>query len=210
MTIFVPQTKIKRIMSRNQEELSIRMKLRKKPIEELQAIVDGDYTDLEKKIAGEMIAKAAGTAPTPEAAPETETEEQPKPEVKEDSKPKPAPKKKGGKVLLSPEEEERLSEAEEEFNKRQAARKTPSKTDKSMKKTAVKQEKSLRETKRQTIDASDEVEGLTVGSRVKIEGDETEYTVTKLYRSSDGKEKCLISDGKNKPLKKRVTSLKLV
>lgn len=195
-------------MSRNQEELSIRMKLRKKPIEELQAIVDGDFTDLEKKIAAEMIAKAAGNAPAPEPTPEVE--EQPEPEAKEEPKPKPAPKKKGEKVLLSPEEEERLSEAEEEFNKRQAARKTPSKTDKLMKKAAVKQEKSLRETKRQTIDASDEVEGLAVGSKVKIEGDETEYTVTKLYRSSDGKEKCLISDGKNKPLKKRVTSLKLV
>lgn len=205
-------------MSRNQEELSIRMKYRKKTAQELQAIIDGDYNDLEKKIASEQLAKITGsTAPAPVAEPEpqTETEQAPAPaeEVKEEPKPKPAPKKKkNGEPLLSPEEEERLSEAEAEFNERQAARKTPSKSGMSEKKTKVtkKEEKSLRETKRQTIDASDEVEGLKIGSKVKIEGDETEYTVTKLYRSSDGKEKCLISAGEGKPMKKRVTSLKLV
>lgn len=204
-------------MSRNQEELSIRMKFRKMNAEKLQAIIDGDSTDLEKKIASEQLAKITGSAaPAPAADPQPETETQADPaeeaEVKEGSKPKPAPKrKKNGEPLLSPEEEERLSEAEAEFNKRQAARKTPSKSGmKEKTKVAKKEEKSLRETKRQVIDASDEVEGLKVGSKVKIEGDETEYTVTKLYRSSDGKEKCLISAGEGKPLKKRVTSLKLV
>lgn len=205
-------------MSRNQEELSIRMKFRKMNAEKLQAIIDGDSTDLEKKVASEQLAKITGNAaPAPVADPEPEPDTQAAPaeeaEVKEESKPKPAPKrKKNGEPLLSPEEEERLSEAEAEFEKRQAARKTPSKSGMPEKKTKIakKEEKSLRETKRQTIDASDEVEGLKVGSKVKIEGDETEYTVTKLYRSSDGKEKCLISAGEGKPMKKRVTSLKLV
>lgn len=198
-------------MSRNQEELSIRMKYRKKSAQELQAIIDGDYNDLEKKIASEQLAKITGNSqpPTPTQEPE------PQPDKAETSteEPKPVPKKrKNGEPLLSPEEEERLSEAEAEFNKRQAARKTPSKSGMPEKKTKVakKEEKSLRETKRQTLDASDEVEGLKVGSKVKVDGDETEYTVTKLYRSSDGKEKCLISAGEGKPMKKRVTSLKLV
>lgn len=206
-------------MSRNQEELSIRMKFRNKSAEELQAIIDGDYTDLEKKLAAERLAKITGSAapeaPQPEPQPETEApvEGETAEEVKEEPKPKPTPKrKKNGEPLLSPEEEERLNEAEAEFDKRQAARKTPSKSGMPEKKAKVakKEEKSLRETKRQTIDASDEVEGLTVGSKVKIDGDETEYTVTKLYRSSDGKEKALISAGEGKPMKKRVTSLKLV
>lgn len=198
-------------MSRNQEELSIRMKYRKKSAQELQAIIDGDYNDLEKKIASEQLAKITGNSQTP--AQTQEPEPQPdKPETSTEE-PKPVPKKrKNGEPLLSQEEEERLSEAEAEFNKRQAARKTPSKSGMPEKKTKVakKEEKSLRETKRQTLDASDEVEGLKVGSKVKVDGDETEYTVTKLYRSSDGKEKCLISAGEGKPMKKRVTSLKLV
>ena len=200
-------------MSRNQEELSIRMKYRKKSAQELQAIIDGDYNDLEKKIASEQLAKITGNSQTPVQTQEPEPEPQPdKPETSTEE-PKPVPKKKkNGEPLLSPEEEERLSEAEAEFNKRQAARKTPSKSGMTEKKTKVakKEEKSLRETKRQTLDASDEVEGLKVGSKVKVDGDETEYTVTKLYRSSDGKEKCLISAGDGKPMKKRVTSLKLV
>lgn len=202
-------------MSRNQEELSIRMKYRKKSAQELQTIIDGDYSDLEKRIASEQLAKITGTPQTPVQTQEPEPEPQPQTDTPETSteEPKPVPKKKpNGEPLLSPEEEERLSEAEAEFNKRQAARKTPSKSGMPEKKTKVakKEEKSLRETKRQTLDASDEVEGLKVGSKVKVDGDETEYTVTKLYRSSDGKEKCLISSGDGKPMKKRVTSLKLV
>lgn len=200
-------------MSRNQEELSIRMKYRKKSAQELQVIIDGDYNDLEKKIASEQLAKITGNSQTPVQTQEPEPEPQPDKAETSTEEPKPVPKKrKNGEPLLSPEEEERLSEAEAEFNKRQAARKTPSKSGMPEKKTKVakKEEKSLRETKRQTLDASDEVEGLKVGSKVKVDGDETEYTVTKLYRSSDGKEKCLISAGDGKPMKKRVTSLKLV
>ena len=200
-------------MSRNQEELSIRMKYRKKSAQELQAIIDGDYNDLEKKIASEQLAKITGNPQTPVQTQEPESEPQLDKSETSTEEPKPVPKKKkNGEPLLSPEEEERLSEAEAEFNKRQAARKTPSKSGMPEKKTKVakKEEKSLRETKRQTLDASDEVEGLKVGSKVKVDGDETEYTVTKLYRSSDGKEKCLISAGDGKPMKKRVTSLKLV
>lgn len=200
-------------MSRNQEELSIRMKYRKKSAQELQAIIDGDYSDLEKKIASEQLAKITGNPQTPAQTQEPESEPQPDTPETSTEEPKPIPKKrKNGEPLLSPEEEERLSEAEAEFNKRQAARKTPSKSGMPEKKTKVakKEEKSLRETKRQTLDASDEIEGLKVGSKVKVDGDETEYTVTKLYRSSDGKEKCLISSGEGKPMKKRVTSLKLV
>lgn len=203
-------------MAKNPEELRTRMSYRRKSAEELQAIVNGDYTDLEKKIAQEILDKMQGeSAPETDAQPVPDTTqeaapEQEKEQAAEKPAPKPAPAKKNGKGLLSPEEEQRLAEAEEEFDKRQKARKTPSKTDKSMKK--VTQEKSLRETKRQVLDASNEVPGLKAGSRVRLKGsdDQTVGEVIRLYISSDGKEKCMVKFGDGKPVKKRVTALEIV
>lgn len=203
------------IMAKNPEELRTRMSYRRKSAEELQAIVNGDYTDLEKKIAQEILDKMQGeSAQETEAqsAPDTTQESasgQEKEQAAEKSAPKPAPAKKNDKGLLSPEEEQRLAEAEEEFDKRQKARKTPSKTDKSMKKAA--QEKSLRETKRQVLDASNEVPGLKAGSQVRLKGsdDQTVGEVIRLYISSDGKEKCMVKFGDGKPVKKRVTALEI-
>lgn len=198
-------------MAKNPEELRTRMSYRRKSVEELQAIINGDYTDLEKKIAQEILDKMQG-----ESAPEADAQlvpevaqEQEKEQAAEKSAPKPAPAKKNDKGLLSPEEEQRLAEAEEEFEKRQKARKTPSKTDKSMKKAA--QEKSLRETKRQVLDASNEVPGLKAGSQVRLKGsdDQTVGEVIRLYISSDGKEKCMVKFGDGKPVKKRVTALEI-
>lgn len=199
-------------MAKNPEELRTRMSYRRKSAEELQAIINGDYTDLEKKIAQEILDKMQGESaleadaqPVPEAAQEQEKEQ-----AAEKPAPKPAPAKKNDKGLLSPEEEQRLAEAEEEFEKRQKARKTPSKTDKSMKKAA--QEKSLRETKRQVLDASNEVPGLKAGSQVRLKDsdDQTVGEVIRLYISSDGKEKCMVKFGDGKPVKKRVTALEIV
>lgn len=203
-------------MAKNPEELRTRMSYRRKSAEELQAIVNGDYTDLEKKIAQEILDKIQGeSAPETDAQPAPDTAQEAAPEQKEEQAaekpaPKPAPAKKNDKGLLSPEEEQRLAEAEEEFDKRQKARKTPSKTDKSMKKAA--QEKSLRETKRQVLDASNEVSGLKAGSQVRLKGsdDQTVGEVIRLYISSDGKEKCMVKFGDGKPVKKRVTALEIV
>lgn len=202
-------------MAKNPEELRTRMSYRRKSAEELQAIVNGDYTDLEKKIAQEILDKMQGeSAPATDAQPVPDTTqeaapEQEKEQAAEKPAPKPAPAKKNDKGLLSPEEEQRLAEAEEEFDKRQKARKTPSKTDKSMKKAA--QEKSLRETKRQVLDASNEIPGLKAGSQVRLKGsdDQTVGEVIRLYISSDGKEKCMVKFGDGKPVKKRVTALEI-
>lgn len=199
-------------MAKNPEELRTRMSYRRKSAEELQAIVNGDYTDLEKKIAQEILDKMQGeSAPEADAQPVPEAaQEQKEEQAAEKPAPKPAPAKKNDKGLLSPEEEQRLAEAEEEFEKRQKARKTPSKTDKSMKKAA--QEKSLRETKRQVLDASNEVPGLKAGSQVRLKGsdDQTVGEVIRLYISSDGKEKCMVKFSDGKPVKKRVTALEIV
>lgn len=199
-------------MSKNPEELRIRMSYRRKTVEELQAIINGEHTDLEKNIASEILSKKEGGE---EAAPATESagvsqeaegvsEAQGQEEAK--PSPKPAPKKK----LLNEEEEKRLAEAEAEFDKRQKARKTPSKSDKTMKEAA--KEKSVRETKRQVLDASDEIPGLKKGSKVRLKGDESgqEGEIVRLYISSDGKEKCMVKFGDGKPVKKRVSALELL
>lgn len=178
-------------MSKNPEELRIRMSYRRKTKEDLEKIVNGDFTDLEKSIASEMLSKMEKG--------QSQTEAQPTP-VKTQVPPK--------KKLLSDEEEVRLAEAEEEFDKRQKARKTVSKTDKTMK-TSDNQNKSVRETKRQNIDASDEVPGIKVGSEVRVKGGDEVGKVVRLYISSDGKEKSMV-DFSGKTLKKRVSTLELV
>ena len=111
---------------------------------------------------------------------------------------------------LTPEEVERLDAAEKKFDERQANRKTPSKADKNMREERKKTRSSanLHEGKRENLEESTEVPGLKVGSTVKV-GDE-EGSVIRVYRSTDGKEKCMIKIGDGKPVKKRVTSVELV
>lgn len=111
---------------------------------------------------------------------------------------------------LTPEEEERLAAAEAEYDKRQENRKTPSKSDKGMKKEkASKADKTPRETKRQNLEESEEIPGLKIGSQVKLKGDDAVGEITRLYKSGDGKEKCMVKFGDDKPVKKRVTALEL-
>ena len=182
-------------------EVSIRMKLRKADSAKLNEILaDDSASELEKKIAQEYLNKMQG-------ATESVTEEAPKKKV--------APKKSEAKMVkedlpenkLTPEEEERLSAAEEMFQERQSKRKTPSKSDRSMKK-AEKEEKTVRESKRSNLNESEEVSGLKVGSIVKV-GD-VEGTVSRIYKSSDGKEKCMVKVADGKPIKKRVTAVEIV
>ena len=177
-------------------EVSIRMKLRKADSAKLNEILaDESATELEKKIAQEYLDKMGNSA-TEEGA----------------SKKKIAPKKAAKKEeapenKLTPEEEERLDAAEEMFQERQAKRKTPSKSDRSMKK-AEKEAKTVREAKRTSLDESTEVPGLKVGSTVKV-GDQ-QGTISRIYKSSDGKEKCMVKVADGKPIKKRVTAVEIV
>lgn len=115
---------------------------------------------------------------------------------------------------LTPEEKARLAKAEKEFDERQKSRKTPSKSDKAMKPaTKEKKEKGApRETKRQNLDESKEVPGLKIGSKVTLQdgGEVGEVgEITRVYVSGDGKEKCMVKFGDNKPIKKRVTAVTL-
>lgn len=111
---------------------------------------------------------------------------------------------------LTPEEEERLAKAEAEYEERQKNRKTPSKSDKSMKeKKSAKADKTPRETKRQNLEESEEIPGMKVGSQVKLKGEDAVGEITRLYKSGDGKEKCMVKFGDDKPIKKRVTALEL-
>lgn len=112
---------------------------------------------------------------------------------------------------LSKEEEKRLKAAEKEFEENQSKRKTPSKKDKSMSSEEKKKkvEKTVRETKRQNLDESEECPGMKVGSKVCLKGSSTVGEITRIYKSSDGKEKCMVKFGEDKPIKKRVTALEL-
>ena len=111
---------------------------------------------------------------------------------------------------LTPEEEERLAKAESEYEERQKNRKTPSKSDKSMKeKKSAKADKTPRETKRQNLEESEEIPGLKVCSKVTLKGEDAVGEITRLYKSGDGKEKCMVKFGDDKPIKKRVTALEL-
>lgn len=178
-------------------EVSIRMKLRKADSAKLNEILaDESATELEKKIAQEYLDKMGNSAAEEETTPKKKVA--PKKAVKKEE----APENK-----LTPEEEERLDAAEEMFQERQAKRKTPSKSDRSMKK-AEKEAKTMREAKRTSLDESTEVPGLKVGSTVKV-GDQ-QGTISRIYKSSDGKEKCMVKVADGKPIKKRVTAVEIV
>lgn len=164
-----------------------------------------------KKVAEKKTDKKA--APK-KAAKEETADDDPDPE---DGSPEAAMKRQNkrnstyqSEEQLTPEEETRLAEAEAEYEERQKNRKTSSKSDKSMKeKKSAKADKTPRETKRQNLEESEEIPGLKVGSKVILKGEDAVGEITRLYKSGDGKEKCMVKFGDDKPIKKRVTALEL-
>jgi len=76
-------------------------------------------------------------------------------------------------------------------------------------KKSAKADKTPRETKRQNLEESEEIPGLKVGSKVTLKGEDAVGEITRLYKSGDGKEKCMVKFGDDKPIKKRVTALEL-
>lgn len=205
--------------------LALRMKYRKFTAEQLNEIIENENSsELEVKVAQEFLDKLGGeaeekpekAAPAKKAAPKKEetADDDPDPE---DGSPEAAMKRQNkrnstyqSEEQLTPEEEERLAKAEAEYEERQKNRKTPSKSDKSMKeKKSAKADKTPRETKRQNLEESEEIPGLKVGSKVTLKGEDAVGEITRLYKSGDGKEKCMVKFGDDKPIKKRVTALEL-
>lgn len=199
--------------------LALRMKYRKFTAEQLNEIIENENSsELEVKVAQEFLDKLGGEAEEkPEkAAPKKEetADDDPDPE---DGSPEAAMKRQNkrnstyqSEEQLTPKEEERLAKAESEYEERQKNRKTPSKSDKSMKeKKSAKADKTPRETKRQNLEESEEIPGLKVGSKVTLKGEDAVGEITRLYKSGDGKEKCMVKFGDDKPIKKRVTALEL-
>lgn len=205
--------------------LALRMKYRKFTAEQLNEIIENENSsELEVKVAQEFLDKLGGeaeeqpakAAPAKKAAPKKEetADDDPDPE---DGSPEAAMKRQNkrnstyqSEEQLTPEEEERLAKAEAEYEERQKNRKTPSKSDKSMKeKKSAKADKTPRETKRQNLEESEEIPGLKVGSKVTLKGEDAVGEITRLYKSGDGKEKCIVKFGDDKPIKKRVTALEL-
>lgn len=219
--------------------LVLRMRCKKLSAEELQAIAnDSKSSETEVKIANEFLAKMGVTAEegvkkvAAKAKKAVETKEAAEEEaVTKKATPKKVTKKadvetqeesveKAAKSQvveyesdeqLTPEEKARLAKAEKEFDERQKSRKTPSKSDKAMKPaTKEKKEKGApRETKRQNLDESKEVPGLKIGSKVTLQDGGEVGEITRVYVSGDGKEKCMVKFGDNKPIKKRVTAVTL-
>lgn len=213
--------------------LALRMKYRKFDAEKLEEIInDENSSELEVKVAQEFLDKLGGETAQEEEAPKKapakkvaekkadkkaakeETAEDPDPE---DGSPEAAMQRQNkrnstyqSEEQLTPEEEARLAEAEAEYEERQKNRKTPSKSDKGMKKEkAAKADKTPCETKRQNLEESEEIPGMKVGSQVKLKGEDAVGEITRLYKSGDGKEKCMVKFGDDKPIKKRVTALEL-
>lgn len=218
--------------------LALRMKYRKFTAEQLNEIIDNENSsELEVKVAQEFLEKLGGEAEE-QPAKAAPAKKAPKKEDKKAAPKKAAPKKEEpadddpdpedgspeaamkrqnkrnstyqSEEQLTPEEEERLAKAEAEYDERQKNRKTPSKSDKGMKKEkASKADKTPRETKRQNLEESEEIPGLKIGSKVTLKGEDTVGEITRLYKSGDGKEKCMVKFGDDKPIKKRVTALEL-
>lgn len=212
--------------------LAVRMKFRKFDADQLAEVINSeDYSEMEVQIASEMLAKLEGENEAisqneekktpPKKAKGTKKKTPPKSaqveeEVGDDEDPTPvSAMKRQNKVTtnippeieLTDEEEERLAEAEAEFDERQLNRKTVSKKDNSMKTAAVKKEKQPRTVKRKNLEESIEVPGMVVGSKVTVDGDEGE--VTRIYQSGDGKEKCMVKLDSGKIVKKRVTTVQV-
>lgn len=197
-----------------QKELSVRMKIRKHKNDSAklsEIIASETATDLEKKVASEYLAKLNELPEDSAEQPEQDSKEAPaQPKSKKKAPVETSDVKESVSSELTPAEVERLDAAEQKFDKRQASRKTPSKGDKNMREERKKPHSTtnLHEGKRENLEESTEVSGLKVGSTVRI-GDE-EGSVIRVYRSTDGKEKCMVKIGNGKPIKKRVTSVELV
>ena len=194
--------------------LALRMKYKKLSADELQAIAnDSKSSETEVKIANEFLAKMGVSAEVEKPAKPKKAVK--KAEVEKDESVEAAAKKQvtefESEEQLTPEEKARLAKAEKEFDERQKNRKTPSKSDKAMKPaTKEKKEKGApRETKRQNLDESAEVPGLKVGSKVTLQDGGEVGEITRVYVPGDGKEKCMVKFGDNKPIKKRVTAVTL-
>lgn len=189
----------------NNKELALKFSYNRKSIEELQAIVESDESsETEKKVAQSILDKKLGESaseaakPVPKKKPVPKSKKEPEPQPEEESP-------------ISEEEQARLEEAEKEFEERQAKRKSPTKKDKNMApKPVSKPEKEKVATKREDIEESTENPGLKVGCKVMLSGTDEKGEVVRLYRSSDGKEKCMVKIGDAKPVKKRVTSVSLI
>ena len=212
--------------------LALRMRYKKLSAEELQAIAnDSKSSETEVKIANEFLAKMGVTAEEGVKKVAAKTKEAEEEAVTKKATPKKAAKKADAETQeesvekaaksqvveyesdeqLTSEEKARLAKAEKEFDERQKSRKTPSKSDKAMKPaTKEKKEKGApRETKRQNLDESKEVPGLKIGSKVTLQDGGEVGEITRVYVSGDGKEKCMVKFGDNKPIKKRVTAVTL-
>lgn len=181
-------------------------------VEKLQAVIDNeDSTEDEVATATELLKRKGGEVPVPKK----QTEE----EIVVKKGKKVTPKKveeseeekseaDNSEEQLTDEERTRLEKAEKQFDERQKNRKTASKSDKKMDKTE-KKEKVHRDTKRENLEESEEVPGLKNGSKVTLKGEFEVGEIVRLYRSSDGKEKCMVKFGDSKPIKKRVTAVEL-
>lgn len=199
----------------NNKELALKFSYNRKSVEELQAIVESsESSETEKKVAqsvldkklekmaGEVEAVAEKPAPKKKTVP---VKKKPEPVVEEEVE------EAEEESPISEEEQERLREAEAEFDERLKKRKSPSKKDKNMvQKAAPKPKVEKTVSKRENLDESTENPGLKVGSTVMLAGTDDKGTVVRLYRSSDGKEKCMVKIGDGKPVKKRVTAVSLI
>lgn len=195
--------------------IRLKMKLKQMKLEEVQAFIDNAETDeADKKVAIEYYRKTfEDSTPAPKtskkAAPKKAKEEAPQSEGTAEEAAKNQVTEYESDEQLTPEEKKRLAEAEKEFDERQKNRKTPSKKDAGMK-VSKKTERLPRETKRQNLEESEKVPGLALHSKVTLKGEEAVGEVVRLYKSRDGKEKCMVKFGDDKPVKKRVTALELV
>ena len=218
--------------------LTVRMKFRNYDEKKLLTVVNNpDSTEVEVKVATDLLKKKGvdlseqASEPIKKSVPkkkqevveegETPEEEARLEKAEKAPKKKAADKKKATSEVetdgeaetendqLTPEEEARLEKAEKEFDARQKNRKTPSRVDRKMAKEHSNKKDEPRQTKRQNIDESEEMPGMKVGVKVTLKEGTDVGEIVRLYRSGDGKEKCMVKFGDEKPIKKRVTALKL-
>lgn len=176
--------------------LTVRMKFRNYDEKKLLTVVNNpDSTEVEVKVATDLLKKKGVDLSEQAAEPIKKSVPKKKQEVVEKDE--------------TPEEEARLEKAEKEFDARQKNRKTPSRVDRKMAKEHSNKKDEPRQTKRQNIDESEEMPGMKVGVKVTLKEGTDVGEIVRLYRSGDGKEKCMVKFGDEKPIKKRVTALKL-
>lgn len=176
--------------------LTVRMKFRNYDEKKLLTVVNNpDSTEVEVKVATDLLKKKGVDLSEQASEPIKKSVPKKKQEVVEEGE--------------TPEEEARLEKAEKEFDARQKNRKTPSRVDRKMAKEHSNKKDEPRQTKRQNIDESEEMPGMKVGIKVTLKEGTDVGEIVRLYRSGDGKEKCMVKFGDEKPIKKRVTALKL-